>query len=110
VSKNFESLLDPLCHAFAHKCRWWNQWLKAENGRKVLDLAYTPGSAWSSFFLFGFLKEKVRRMALIDEENQNSRVQAIFDEISDLILTSVWMIWIKLFHWMMNNGDEYSSE
>jgi hypothetical protein len=62
---------------------------------KIPDPAYSPDLAPSDLFLFGLLKEKLRGTVLTDEEDFISGVWAIFDEISESILTSVDVTWIK---------------
>jgi hypothetical protein len=57
--------------------------LEATNTRRVQHPGYSPDLAPSDFFLFRFLKEKLREISLTYEEDLNSRGQAIFDEIPE---------------------------
>jgi hypothetical protein len=57
-----------------------------------------------------FVKENFRRIALADEEDLISRVQAIGNEISKPILISVDMTWIMRLRWITQNTSEYFSQ
>jgi len=97
-------------NAAAHNSRSSNECLEATNARRVPHPAYSPDLAPSDFFLFGFLKEKFRRIAHPDDEDLISRGQAIFNEIRESVLILVDMTWIKRFRWVLKNKCEYYSK
>jgi hypothetical protein len=62
--------------------------LEASYACRILAPASSPDLALTDFFLFGFLREKLRKIARSDEEHLIWRVQTIFNEISESILIS----------------------
>jgi hypothetical protein len=96
--------------AHAHNSQSFNEYLEATNPQRVLHPACSPDLTLSNFFLFGFLKEKFRRIAHPDDEDLISHGQVIFDEIPESVLILVHMTWIKRFRWVIKNKCEYYSK
>jgi hypothetical protein len=65
---------------------------------------YSPDLAPSDFFLFGYLKQKLQGVHILDREKLKSEIIRIFGEIGPDVLISVFENWIKRLEWVLQNA------
>jgi hypothetical protein len=87
------------------KCRSFCE----ENGRRfVPHLCHSPALAPSDFFLFGYVKERVKGMVFPSYEELLDAIGGAVTGIESETLTAVFKHWMERLEWMrMSNGDYY---
>jgi histone-lysine N-methyltransferase SETMAR len=105
--KSLKGFYVHLDNASPHNSYQSNECLLATKARRIPQPAYSPDLAPSDFFLFGFLKQKLRGVHLADREGLKSAITQIFAEIDKDMLVSVFLDWIERIHGVINNGGEY---
>lgn len=80
----------------------------SENNIKVLPQPpYSPDITPSDFFLFGYIKDKLKGEFFDDENELLHKVEEICNEISPTKLKQVFNTWCTRLEWVANNGGEY---
>jgi hypothetical protein len=89
----------------AQKCRTFCQ----ENGlRLVLHPSYSSDLALSDFFMFGYVKERLKGMAFPSYEELLDAIGEVMTRIELATLTAVFDHWMERPEWVSkNNGDYY---
>jgi hypothetical protein len=89
----------------AQKCRTFYQ----EHGLQLaLHPPYSTDFAPSDFFLFGYIKERLKRMVFLSYEESLDAFSEVVTGIESETLTAVFEHWMERLEWVYkNNGDYY---
>jgi transposase len=92
-------------NATAQKCRTFCE----GNGLRLAPHpTYSPGLAPSDFFLFGYVKERLKGMLFPLYEELLDAISEVVAGIESETLTAVFEHWMERLEWMSkNNGDCY---
>jgi hypothetical protein len=87
------------------KCRTFCE----ENGLRLAPHPpYSPNLTPSNFFLFGYVKERLKGMVFLLDEELLGAIGEVVTGIESETLTAVFEHWMERLRWMSkNNGDYY---
>jgi histone-lysine N-methyltransferase SETMAR len=68
---------------------------------------YSPDLAPCDFFLFGYLKERLKGQRFKDRQTLEFRVRQIFTDIRPEIWASVFEEWLERLRWVIKHRGEY---
>jgi len=74
---------------------------------RLVHPAYSSDLAPSDFFLFGFLKTKLRSSSFVNEEDLFAKVVEILESIPNIDLKKAYDEWIRRLHRCIDNGGNY---
>jgi hypothetical protein len=96
TTENIEeySILLHLDSASDHNLRLSSEKIESTKAQRVPHPYYHPDRAPSDFFLFGYMKEKLRRTSFIVRDDLIFAIRHIFSEIREMVLKNVFTNWI----------------
>jgi transposase len=81
--------------------------IESTKAQRVPHPYYHPDRAPSDFFLFGYMKEKLRGTLFTARDDLIFARQHIFSEIPEMILKNVFTNWITRLSWVMMKSGKY---
>ncbi|KAA6401572.1 MAG: putative mariner transposase C9 mutant [Streblomastix strix] len=102
VLQRFDYLLDPdsnlepgsmtlhVDNAPVHRCQKVKAWVSGSLFTESKHPPYSPDLAPSDYFLFGYIKHKLKEFVADDKEHLFNYIQKICDRISPSVLRSSW--------------------
>jgi hypothetical protein len=75
--------------------------------RLALHPLYSPGLAPSDFFLFGYVKERLKGIVFPSYEELLDAIGEVVTGIESETLTAVFEHWMERLEWMSKNNGEY---
>jgi hypothetical protein len=91
----------------SHNSSKSNECLTEFRARRVSHPAYSPDLALSDFFLFGTVKAELQNYEIHSKEDLILAIRAIFDQISQETLISIYFSWIERLKWVTTNGRKH---
>jgi hypothetical protein len=108
--RTLKEILVHLNNVRPYNSRKSNEYLAEFHARGVPHPAYSPDRTPSDFFHFGTLKTELQNYEIHSREDLILTIRAIFDEISEETLNSVYVSWIKRLEWVIKNEGKYFHE
>jgi transposase len=88
----------------AQKCRTFCE----DNGLRLAPQApYSPDLAQSDFFLFGYVKERLKEMVFPSYEELLDAIGEVVTGIESETLTAVFEYWMEGLDWTSKNNSDY---
>jgi hypothetical protein len=96
-------------NAKAHTAQKYRTFCKENRLQLAPHPPYSPDLAPSDFFLFGYVKERLKGMAFPSCEELLDAIGEVVTGIDSETLTTVFEHWMERLEWVSkNNGDDYS--
>jgi hypothetical protein len=105
--KTLKGILLHLDNALAHDRPLSPEKIECAKAQRVPHRHYGPGWAPNGFFIFGDLKEKLRRTSLTASDDRIFATGQIFCEIPEIVLKNLLANLITRLSWVMKKGGEY---
>jgi hypothetical protein len=103
-------LIDLIAHmdnSICHNGRQITKKMQSERIRWAPYLADSPDLSPCDFWLFGFLKEKLKEQELSTPEQMIEAITVLWEVITFDELQSVFLKWIQRLIWFIANSGEY---
>jgi hypothetical protein len=101
------SILLRLDNASDRDSRLSSEKIESAKAQRVPHLRYNPDRAPSNFFLFGYMKEKLRGTSFTARDDLIFAIRYIFSEIPEMVLKNVFTNWITRLSWVMTKSGKY---
>jgi hypothetical protein len=101
------SILLHLDNALDCDSRLSSEKIESAKAQRVLHLHYNPGRAPSNFFLFSYMKEKLRGTSFTARDDLIFAIWHIFSEIPEMVLKNVFTNWITRLSWVKTKSGKY---
>jgi hypothetical protein len=96
-----------LDNAPTHNTKRSRQEIGRTKATRVVHPAYSPGTAPSDFFLFGYMKGEMAGLTANSLANIISEIRRVFQEISKETLLAVYCEWIVWIEWITKHKGKY---
>jgi histone-lysine N-methyltransferase SETMAR len=95
-------------NATVHTAQKWRTFCEENELRLAPHPTYSPYLALSNFFLFSYVKERLKGMVFPSYEELLDAIGKVVTGIESETLTAVFEHWMERLEWMSkNNGDYY---
>jgi hypothetical protein len=90
-------------NSMCHNARRTSLELEHDKIERAPHPAYTPDTSPCNFWLFGFLKEKLKEQELSTSDEINEKITTIWNDVTFEELQSVFSEWIQRVTWVIEH-------
>jgi hypothetical protein len=105
--KTLKGILLHLEHAPAHNSRLSSEKIESGKVQRVPHPLYSPDVTPNDFFLFRYLKDKLRGTLFTRSDDLIFAMTQLFSEIPEIVLKNVFTDRITRLSWVMKKDGEY---